>query len=188
VAYHIKENFAVELTVGKPFGFYSALVYDVFQYEQLTPEDVDLKLMRFYAAGSLQFSALYGKLELYGMLLDYDFYAMAGFGFATTVEPCAPPGAGDCSEGQDATGKGLQRPERAGDAMKLTGNIGGGMRVFFHDMFGLRIEIRDIAYADRVVVPGGVTTDIRNNLMISLGVAFMLPGPTSVAPSKEGDK
>ena len=44
LAYHVRENFAVEFTTSIPYAFvpfYSALVIDVRQYENLSPQDVD---------------------------------------------------------------------------------------------------------------------------------------------------
>ena len=73
LAYHVRENFAVEFTTSIPYAFipfYSALVIDVRQYENLSPQDVDLKQMDYFGALSAQFSAFYGKLEFYDNLLD----------------------------------------------------------------------------------------------------------------------
>ena len=44
VAYHLRENFSVELMASLyNLAFYSALPIDVFRHEDLTPEEVDLK-------------------------------------------------------------------------------------------------------------------------------------------------
>ena len=92
LAYHVRENFAVEFTTSIPYAFipfYSALVIDVRQYENLSPQDVDLKQMDYFGALSAQFSAFYGKLEFYDNLLDYDFYVTVGAGLSTTLKTCA---------------------------------------------------------------------------------------------------
>lgn len=186
-AYHIKENFAVELTTAIPVPgffnrFYSDMTSDIFRFESLTPEEVDLKQMSYFGALSLQFSALYGKLEFYGILVDYDFYATAGIGVVSTLETCRVGPNGDCDRdttADDATGLGLRTPVDSGDQFKVTGNLGGGMRVFFLDWLGLRLELRDIVYSDRDVQPGQTTTDIRNELLIMIGLSFMISGPGS---------
>jgi outer membrane beta-barrel protein len=186
-AYHIQENLSIEfLTSIYQYSFYSDLVFEVWRYEDLTPEEVDLKQMLYFNALSLQFSALYGKLEFYGYLVDYDFYVTGGIGYALTREPCFPvtaeeAAAGDtsCSEVVDV-GRGLRFPDRGLDAHKLAGNLGLGMRVFFHEMIGARVEFRDIVYSDRKVETvqsasiGQTTTDIRNTMMIILGLSIML--------------
>lgn len=195
-AYHLRENFSIELATSIPYAiapFYSALVYEVYTYETLTPEEVDLKQMQYFGALSAQFSALYGKFELYGVLLDYDIYLTAGLGLTTTVEPCVP-NTGECGERIGAQpveredgnieysgglGFGLQAPEAGGDGLKLSGHLGGGIRMFFTERLGVRIEIRDVVYADRKVgstqsTAQGVTTDIRNTILLFLGATVLL--------------
>jgi len=178
-AYHFQENLSLEfMTSIYNHAFYSDLVFEVWRYEDLTPEEVDLKQLLYFNSLNLQFSALYGKLEFYGYLVDYDFFVSAGLGFAATREPCFP-GDSTCSGVVDV-GRGLRSPQRALDAFKITGNLGGGMRVFFHEMIGARIEFRNIVYADRKVeetqsaAQGQTTTDIRNTMMLVLGVSVML--------------
>jgi hypothetical protein len=86
-AYHLRENFTIEVALSLPkigmVPFYSALVYEVYQYEGLTPEEVDLKQMSYFGAVSAQYSALYGKFDIYSILLDYDLYLTAGMGLST---------------------------------------------------------------------------------------------------------
>ena len=88
VAYHLRENFALELTSSIPglfFATFSDLSWELYDYAQLGPPAVDLKQMSYFGALSLQFSALYGKLSLYNLLLDYDFYVSGrGWGRAPT--------------------------------------------------------------------------------------------------------
>jgi outer membrane beta-barrel protein len=178
-AYHLRENLALEVASALwTDSFYSALVQDVYIEEELTPQEVDLKRMEYFLGATLQFSALYGKLEFYGSLIDYDFYLGAGPGFASTVEPCTP-NLDRCSDTVDV-GRGLQSPEEGGDQYKLSGNMAVGFRAFFHRRVGIRLEVRDIVYADRTIEKsqanrvGDVTTDIRNTLMLMLGVSFMI--------------
>ncbi len=180
VSYHIQENLALELfSAAHPVGaFYSDLVYEVWKYEDLTPEEVDLKQILYYNSLSLMFSALYGKLEFYGFLVDYDFFVTGGIGYALTREPCTP-GVGDCTDQAVDIGRGLQIPDRGLDAHKITGNLGVGMRVFFHEMIGARLEFRNIVFADRKVETGtagrigDTTTDIRNTMMLILGASLL---------------
>ncbi len=179
-AYHVRENFAVAVTTSIPkvmLPFYSGLVYEVRAID-LTPEVVDLKQMRYFGSIDLQYSALYGKLDFYDWLIDYDFYATAGTGIVTTVEVCVPPnengGDPDCSDEVPDIGYGQKTPEDGADARKIAGNLGGGMRVFFSDAFGLRLEVRDIVYADRAADQGQVVTDIRNTILVFLGLSLLI--------------
>jgi hypothetical protein len=73
----------------------------------------------------------------------------------------------------------LHTPEAGSDALKLSGHLGGGIRMFFTERLGVRIEIRDIVYADRKVgstqsTSQGVTTDIRNTIFVFLGATVLL--------------
>ncbi|MFC1609345.1 outer membrane beta-barrel domain-containing protein [Myxococcota bacterium] len=174
-AYHLRENLSIEFQTTVPFvikQFYSALVFEVYDHESLTPEVVDLKQMDYFGALSVQFSALYGKMEFYGWLIDYDFYATAGFGLVSTLETC-PPNRDGCGDDL-GIGRGLRSPDGAGDRFKLSGNLGGGMRFFFSDHVGLRLEIRDVVFSDKAEDAGVVTSDIRNNVLFIAGLTFLL--------------
>ena len=46
--------------------------------------------------------------------------------------------------------------------------------IFFHEQLGLRVEVRDLVFSDRKFeTAGGVTTDIRNIVLLFLGASFM---------------
>lgn len=174
-AYHLRENIALELTTTVPYAmkqFFSALVFEVYDLESLTPEAVDLKQMDYYGGLSAQFSALYGKVDFYGWLIDYDFYVAPGFGVASTLETCVPD-RDDCS-GDVGIGRGVHSPSDSGDRYKLTAMISLGMRFFFSDYLGLRLEVRDVVFSDSAVEANEVTTDIRNNWLFSLGLTFLI--------------
>lgn len=176
-ALHLRENFAIEVNTTIPIdfafqSFYSDLVYEVFTYEDLAPQKVDLKVMTYAGSLNMQFSALYGKLSFYSWLLDYDLYVSAGVGVARTLQSCFPTNQDGCSEEFDV-GRGLREQADFTDVWKLTGNIGGGLRFFFSDFMGIRFELRDIVYSDRDIQDNETSTDIRNNLMFSSGVSFL---------------
>jgi outer membrane beta-barrel protein len=176
VAWHVRENFAIELNSSIPGvirRYYSDLVYETLALK-LEPIAVDLKQMTWFAALSLQFSTLYGKLDLYGHLVDYDFYVAGGAGAATTVEICEPAGQNGCSDPRGGLLYGERTPSSQADAVKLLGSLAGGMRVFFTENLGLRFELRDLVFADRTVHNQAVTTDIRNNVFLYLGATLLL--------------
>jgi outer membrane beta-barrel protein len=175
-AYHLRENLAIEVLSSIPYGmytYYSNLVAEVYNYEGLTPEDVDLKRMTYFGGASLQFSAVYGKVRFYDWLMDYDFYVSAGFGYARTLETCNPERDEGCSDKKEI-GRGFMAPREAIDRHKLAGNLGGGARFFFADALGVRFEVRDVTYADRARVNNTTSTDIRNNLLFFLGLSLMI--------------
>ncbi len=176
VAWHIRENFAIEINSSIPGVIrrhYSDLVYETLALN-LEPIGADLKQMLWFAALSLQFSALYGKLDLYGHLVDYDFYVAGGAGLATTVEACAPTGQNGCSGPVGGLPYGERTPVDTADEVKALGSIAGGMRIFFTDNLGLRLELRDLVFADRAVRNQTLTTDIRNNVFLHFGITLLL--------------
>lgn len=177
-AYHLRENLTVEVLTSLPVpflfkGFYSGMVYELFDQESQEPEEVDLKRMDYMGALSLQFSALYGKFDVYGQLVDYDFYASVGFGMTSTRERCSPLDDGGCEAepGRDDTG--TRSPADISDRWRPSGHLGAGLRLFFRDWIGLRVEGRNVVYSDRASL-GGVSTDIRNHVLIFTGVSFLL--------------
>lgn len=179
--YHFRENLAVELVTSVPlpglfFSSYSNLTTELFDQEGLEPEAVDLKQLEAFVGLGLNFSALYGKFDIYGELLDYDFFLIAGFGLTQTRERCTPAtDGGDCDPFQDRVDLGTRPPLDSSDEFRIAGHLGGGLRLFFRDWIGLRIEIRDVVYADRAVDPeDGVTTDISNNVFLMAGASFLL--------------
>jgi outer membrane beta-barrel protein len=174
-SYHWRENLAVELVSSIPYvgtAYYSDMVFEVYQYEKLAAEDVDLKQMSYFGTANLQFTPLYGKLEFYNWLVDYDFYVSGGVGLVQTMETCVPNRDG-CGSEVDV-GRGLRKPMAGSDRNKFAGSIGGGMRLFFSNRFGVRVEMRDIMYSDRDTKNGLTTTDIRNNLLVFLGLAVTI--------------
>jgi outer membrane beta-barrel protein len=177
-AYHLRENFAVELTTSFPYllyAFYSDLVYDVREFK-LQPEAANMKQVRYFATLSVQYSALYGKLDLNDNLIDYDVYVSTGAGVVSTVEACIPGKDSDCGDPIAGIDYGQRTPHNAGDALKVAGNLGLGMRIFFSKSLGLNLEVRDLVYPDRAGLgdPPDTSTDIRNNVLLFLGMSVLL--------------
>jgi len=136
---------------------------------------VDLKQMGYWGTLNAQFSALYGKMELYDYLVDYDFYVAGGFGLVTTLETCVLDKSDpSCVDKDYGIGRGIRAPEASSDRYKIAGSLGGGLRFFFRDWLGLRIEVRDLSYPERAEDAGEVTTDIRNHVLFMVGASFLL--------------
>ncbi len=178
LAYHVRENFALELTGGWAWNYYSNLVEELERFENLTPTMADLKIMTWYTTFGFQWSPFYGKLRLVpGVLGDFDFYVGAGMGIADTKEPCKSNDASCEIIDKDSPSRfsfGLQYPQNKADRFKLAGNFSVGMRIFFKSWLGVRIELRDIVYADKVDQQNETTSKINNNLAVFLGLSFLL--------------
>lgn len=188
VAYHIRETFAVEILSTIPglyHGYYSDFVIDLQAFEGLTPDAVDLKQVSYWSALSLQFSALYGKFDVYGQKWDYDLYISGGFGYAQTLETCGLQER-DCEEAEGLQ-RGLRSPITTTDRNKFALSMAIGMRFFFADWGGLRLEVRNLAYSDRrteflngldasqgTSLSSSTSTDIRNTPLVIAGIGFLL--------------
>jgi len=156
LGYHFSDLFGVELTGAMMFADYSDLVHEVYDYEMLTPEVVDLKQMDFAGFGSVVVTPLFGLANVYGTQLDYHFYVTAGIGVVSTLETCAFD-RGDCS-GDVGIGRGMHRPAEASDAYKLAGSMSAGFRLAFVGLLGAHLGLRNVFYSDRAVGTDGVTT------------------------------
>jgi outer membrane beta-barrel protein len=197
LTYHVKENFAIEAIggySGVPFSRFTEATIEIREKESLEAPAVDRKWMDWFVGLDAQWSPFYGKLRLIpGVLGVFDVYVLAGFGIVGTRAPCTPNatynGQGDVDQGgtgvQGITGT-CAPPERADVAalpagIRFAGQFGGGVRLFFANWFGVRLEIRDIIYSESVTeisrTAAGtsemVSTDIRNNVLFIVGLSFL---------------
>ena len=89
---------------------------------------------------------IYGKLSLFNRaILPFDIYFQAGLGMVSS---------------------GATRPAI---------NWGVGQRLLLNDWMALRFEIKDHIYVDTQSVNGVPRSDIRNFLMVQIGVSFFVP-------------
>ena len=181
LAYHVRENFAVEFTTSIPYAFipfYSALVIDVRQYENLSPQDVDLKQMDYFGALSAQFSAFYGKLEFYDNLLDYDFYVTVGAGLSTTLKTCALAAGNtttqECTNTTQVPGLGTRRPDRASTPTKLPAMLAAASASSSRRCSDFESRFATLSTLTGIKKLTQPTTDIRNNMLIFMGASILL--------------
>lgn len=180
--YHLKENVAVEATVGV-FGWWDQggtaprlggrdtdLTIELRQKEQLAPERVKLYQFPFLAAGNLQWSPLYGKVNVSDLVLgQFNLYLSVGAGVAGLQLETLTPGP------VDKTFVTLNNP------IALTTTFGGGLRFYFTDWLGVRVEVRDYVMPLSVFQSGvnavadadAPTFDVTNLVLTQLGVSFV---------------
>jgi outer membrane beta-barrel protein len=192
LTYHIRENIAIEAIGMYQFNRYSSAFFEV--QDAGSPADAELKWMEWFAGADVQWAPLYGKLRLVpGVLSTYDVYIAVGFGVAGTRSPCDAGRSYVGGNGVDGTGFGVmgisgncpddQTQATLPAGMRFAGQFGAGFRMMFSRYFGIRFEFRDIAYAELVdrfnQMPGNVkqeevSTDIRHNVMLMLGLSLLL--------------
>jgi len=181
--YHLKENVALEIAGGTfawwdPFGAqpnprlggHLADMTLELRKESLSPtEHADVYTYTWLAATDLQFSPLYGKVSFHDVALgQFNLYLSVGLGLVGLQ--------------LDSTLKADTLVDLPQPAMAPTATFGGGVRFYFSEWLGVRIELRDYVaplsvYAEKN--PNGVKGDalssfnVQNLFLAQLGVSFL---------------
>lgn len=185
--YHLKENVAFELAAGA-FGWWdvggprlggrdSELTVELREKESLAPERVKLYQFPWLIAGDAQWSPLYGKVSLHDLVLgQFNLYLSVGASvFGLQLEALTQNGV---------TKSYVELPNTLDvlPAMGLSTTFGGGMRFYFTDWLGIRLEVRDyvipLAVREGAAVDGGINDadgpsfDVTNLVLGQAGVSF----------------
>lgn len=186
--YHLKENVAIEATAGAFFwwdqpgvsnprlgGRDTDLTVELRQKESLAPERVKLYQFPYLFAGNLQWSPLYGKVNIQDWVLgQFNLYLSVGAGVAG-LQLEALQGSGGANK------EFVELPT----PIALTTSFGGGLRFYFTDWLGVRVEVRDYVMPLSVFASGdnavpdanaggtGPSFDVTNLVLAQLGVSFV---------------
>ena len=183
--YHLKENVAFELTggvfawwdVGGPRlgGRDSELTVELREKESLAPERVKLYQFPWFVAADAQWSPLYGKVSVHDLALgQFNLYLSVGAGvFGLQLESLTQNGVQKSyvklpgSFGIDGIPTGT-----------LSTSFGGGMRFYFTDWLGVRLEVRDYVLPlsvreTDVDDADGPSFDVTNLVLGQAGVSFI---------------
>ena len=202
VTYHVAENFGLELYGGYMFPSESELTERLFEDFNINTEIARLSKLNWAAGLGVLWSPIYGKVHILDAYLgNFAFYIGAGIGLGETQVPCLVGDALDPNRGFDE----LRCPQTtSGNAqggfdlafddrpatLKLMGTISGGFRFHFSQSIGMKLEVKDYIYSERVFNPqsraptgdnaGDVTLRfsdvIRNYVFIQIGVSFLFGG------------
>lgn len=165
LGYHVTEIFAVEATLA-----YSPILGEA-DYKQVTKQLIDknnvspdISRLTAIAAGSFQFSPIYGKVALNGKnIINFDVYGAFGMGVTRTVDDLEALQAKP--DDSTYTNTAVQ--------WQPTTNFGGGARVIFNEWFAIRIDGRSMVYIETV---GSTTLEMKNNFLFTAGASFFFPG------------
>ena len=182
--YHLKENVAFEVAAGA-FGWWdsggphlggrdSELTVELREKESLAPERVKLYQFPWLVAGDAQWSPLYGKVSLHDIVLgQFNLYLSVGasvFGLQLESLTPAPPGLKAY----------VPLPPTFGalPTMALSTTFGGGLRFYFTDWLGVRVEVRDYVIPlsvrqQDVSDADGPSFDVTNLVLGQVGVSFV---------------
>lgn len=180
--YHLKENVAVEATAGgfawidsrsgapRLGGRDSDLTVELRQKESLAPERVKLYQFPWLVAGNLQWSPMYGKVSIHDLVLgQFNLYLSVGAGLAGLQLETLTPGV---AKEEFVT--------LASPVAPIT-SFGGGLRFYFTDWLGVRLEVRDYVMPLAVFQNGAnaiedaevPSFDVTNLILTQLGVSFV---------------
>lgn len=183
--YHLKENVAFELT-GGVFGWWdvggprlggrdSELTVELREKESLAPERVKLYQFPWFLAGDAQWSPLYGKVSVHDLALgQFNLYLSVGAGiFGMQLESLTQNGV-QKSYVDLAGSFGVDGIPTA----TLSTSFGGGMRFYFTDWLGVRLEVRDYVLPlsvreTDVDDADGPSFDVTNLVLGQAGVSFI---------------
>jgi outer membrane beta-barrel protein len=196
VTYHVAENFGLEVFGGYMFPSESDLTTEILDDGKLTPEIAKLTQMLWAAGLGVQWSPIYGKVQIFGSTLgNFSFYLGAGAGLGQTRVQCTPGLALDPMRGFptnedgealcpmiDVEEEGINARVFEPSRLQFMGAFSGGVRFYFANWIGLKFELKDYVFATRVFRPGTneptqrFTDAIRNNIFAQLGVSFLFGG------------
>jgi outer membrane beta-barrel protein len=180
--YHLKENVAVEATVGafmwidersgnpRLGGRDTDLTVELRQKENLAPERVKLYQFPYLLAANLQWSPMYGKVNIQDFVLgQFNLYLSVGAGIAGLQLETLTPGP------QSQTFVELT------NSIAPTTSFGGGLRFYFTDWLGVRVEVRDYVMplavfqsgANAIADADAPSFDVTNLILAQLGVSFV---------------
>ena len=187
--YHLKENVAIEATVGAFFwwdagaagprlgGRDTDLTVELRQKENLAPERVKLYQFPYLVAGNLQWSPLYGKVNIQDFVLgQFNLYLSVGAGVTGLQLETLTPGPPGNKTFVELKGLGGVLPPVA-----LTTSFGGGLRFYFTEWLGVRVEVRDYVMPLAVFQTGDTAVDdadapsfdVTNLVLGQVGVSFV---------------
>jgi outer membrane beta-barrel protein len=149
LAYHLKENFALQLSVSwYPLSRESSLSEELITKTSEAPETAEALLLQGSALLGLELMPIYGKLNVFdGKILRLGVYVNAGLGAAKTRLQLRP------SDDQ-ITGRTF------GDTgFRPMGSLGIGVRAFVSERFTVRLELRDLVYSGFVSHVNGCNHD-----------------------------
>lgn len=188
VTYHIAENFGVSAFGVFMFPDASALTGELLGKLRLTPEVAKLTQMLWGAGVGFEWSPIYGKVEIFGAYLgNFNFFVDVGGGLGQTRVPCTRGFDLD----PNVHGVGTKCPDKAADAfvvvyepnrLQLMAAFGGGVRFYFTNHIGLKLEFKDWLFPARVFRPGTTeltqryTDAIRNNIFVQIGATYIFGG------------
>lgn len=191
VAYHLSEQFALELFGGFFNPGESETTTELLDQLQLETEQAKLTQLQGAAGLGFQWSPIYGKLQFAGLSLgNFAFYLGLGAAAGITRTQCKgterlDPNTFDPDPAVDPSAPRCQQTSLAvayePSQVRFMGSFSAGFRFRFGNSLGLKAEIRDYIFTSRVYRPdANVYSDsVRNNLFFNVGVTLLFGGESN---------
>lgn len=187
-SYHLSEQFALEAFGGYFNPTESETTDELLSELTLKTENAKLTQLLWAAGLGVQWSPIYGKLQLFDLSLgNFAFYFGAGAAIGQTRVRCvgtdtldqvAFPGE-SCPAAPAATPDEVQYEP---SSTRLMGTFNAGFRFRFLNWVGLKAEVRDYIFTSRVYREGDtpeLSDSVRNNLYFQIGATFLLGGESN---------
>lgn len=194
VVYHLSENFGLEVYGSYMFPTESGLTKEILNKLQLRSDISKLTQMLWTAGMGVQFSPIYGKLQILGRSLgNFSVYLGAGLGIGQTRVQCTNGLALDPNRGfpTDSSGETTCNPNEAQmppgenpvyyepNSLRVMGALSAGVRFHFLPWLAVKAEVKDYLFVARVYRPDddpALADSVRNNIFLQVGVSFLLGG------------
>ncbi|MEM1022745.1 MAG: outer membrane beta-barrel domain-containing protein [Myxococcota bacterium] len=194
VTYHVAENLGLEAFGGYFFPGESGALNEIFDQANLRPQFATQTQLLWAAGLGVQWSPIYGKLEIAGRQLgNFNFYLTTGVAVGETRVECTAnfridPRFDGGENGTPAVCPDGERPVYEPNTFRPMAVFGGGFRFYFNETIGLKAEVRDYLFASSVFRPPregdsgplGETSAplqysdaIRNNIYANVGVSIL---------------
>lgn len=191
--YHLSENFGLEVYGAYMLPTESGLTKEILEELQLRSDISKLTQMLWTAGVGVQFSPIYGKLQILGTYIgNFSFYVGAGFGVGETRVQCTNGLPLDPNRGfpQNGNGETVCNPNDIQsentntvyyepNTFRVMGSLSGGVRFHFKTWLAIKLEVKDYLFVARVFRPDDTPSlgdSVRNNIFLQLGVSFLLGG------------
>ena len=185
IGYHLSEQFSVELFGGYFNPTESDTTEELLGLDLIT-ESAKLTQLIWSAGAGVQWSPIYGKLQLFDLSLgNFAFYLAGGFAVGESRTRCIGGNRLDPNVfGPEARCPVNQDPDVVvyePNTFRPMGNFGVGLRVRFNNLLGMKAEVRDYIFTSRVYRPDeqGLTDSVRNNLFFQIGATILLGGESN---------
>ncbi|MCG3173604.1 MAG: hypothetical protein GMKNLPBB_01803 [Myxococcota bacterium] len=186
IGYHFSERLAIEGSFLYSFSSESNLTSGLRSNYAQAPRETDRRQLKWLSALNATVVPFNGKLALFNQFnIQFDFYLTAGVGLSDTflTDIRDPKFVKYSKEAADSLNLDYDPVAKTYDgrpipgSLRLTGNFGGGFRVFAADWMAVRLEIRDYLYGDEGVAnedapDAGKVTDVNSTIYFMLGLSF----------------